>query len=60
MLAAGCGTSMQTSSESLNRLAATEGIVVGSVHIKGGKDILGGAYRFTKLSQYGFPRSRPT
>jgi hypothetical protein len=41
MLAAGCGTAMQTSSENLNPLTATEGIVVGSVHIKGGKDILG-------------------
>lgn len=41
MLAAGCGTSMQMSSEDLNRLTAAEGIVVGSVHIKGGKDILG-------------------
>lgn len=43
MLAVGCGTSMQTSSEDLNRLTTTEGIVVGSVHIKGGKDILGSA-----------------
>lgn len=32
---------MQMSSADLNRLTATEGIVVGSVQIKGGTDILG-------------------
>lgn len=41
LLSAGCGTSMQMSSEDLNRLTPTEGIVVGSIQIKGGKDILG-------------------
>lgn len=38
---AACGTSMQMSSEDLSRLTPTEGVVVGSVLIKGGTDILG-------------------
>ena len=41
LLSSGCATSMQMSTEDLNRLTPTEGIVVGSVQIKGGKDILG-------------------
>ena len=41
LLSSGCASSMQMSSEDLNRLTPTEGVVVGSVQIKGGKDILG-------------------
>ena len=41
LLSAGCASSMQMSSEDLNRLTPTEGIVIGSVQVKGGKDILG-------------------
>ena len=41
LLSSGCASSMQMSSENLNRLTATEGIVVGSVQIEGGTDILG-------------------
>ena len=41
LLSSGCASSMQMSSADLNRLTATEGIVVGSVQIKGGTDILG-------------------
>lgn len=41
LLSSGCASSMQMSSGDLNRLTATEGIVVGSVQIKGGTDILG-------------------
>ena len=41
LLSSGCASSMQMSSEDLNRLTPTEGIVVGSVQIKDGKDILG-------------------
>jgi len=41
LVSAGCGTSMQMSSEDLSRLSQTEGIVIGSVLIKGGKDVLG-------------------
>ena len=41
LLSSGGATSMQISTEDLNRLTPTEGIVVGSVQIKGGKDILG-------------------
>src|SRR5438552_18425925 len=41
LLSSGCATSMQMSTEDLNRLTPTEGIVGGSAQIKGGKDILG-------------------
>lgn len=41
LASAACGTSMQMSSEDLSRLTPTEGVVVGSVLIKGGTDILG-------------------
>lgn len=41
LLASGCASSMQMSPEDLNRLTPTEGIVVGSVQVKGGEDILG-------------------
>lgn len=37
----GCATTMQMSPEELNKLQPNEGIVIGSVHIRGGKDILG-------------------
>jgi hypothetical protein len=41
LLLSGCATPMQMSSEDLSRLTPTEGIIVGSVQIKGGDDILG-------------------
>ncbi len=37
----GCAATMQMSSEELKRAAPNEGIVVGSIQIKGGDDILG-------------------
>lgn len=41
LLVSGCATTMQMSPEELKTLQPNEGIVIGSVHIKGGKDILG-------------------
>ena len=41
LLSSSCASSMQMSSADLNRLTTTEGIVVGSVQIRGGTDILG-------------------
>jgi hypothetical protein len=41
LFSAACGSTMQMSSEDLNRLTPTEGIVIGSVLIKGGTDVLG-------------------
>lgn len=43
LLVSGCATTttMQMSPEELGRLQPNEGIVLGSVHIKGGKDLLG-------------------
>ena len=41
LVLAACATSMQMPSEELKRVAPDEGIVVGSLQIKGGKDILG-------------------
>jgi len=41
LASAACGTSKQLSAEDLSRLTPTEGVVVGSVLIKGGTDILG-------------------
>jgi len=40
-LSSGCATTMQMSSEELKRATPNEGIVVGSIQIKGGGDILG-------------------
>jgi hypothetical protein len=40
-LLSGCATTMQMSSEELKRATPNEGIVVGSIQIKGGEDILG-------------------
>ena len=37
----GCATTMQMSPEDLKLVAPNEGIIVGSIQIKGGKDILG-------------------
>ncbi len=41
LLLSGCATPMQMASEELNRLTPMEGIIIGSIHIKGGADILG-------------------
>ena len=41
LIVVGCATTMQMSSEELKRVAPNEGIIVGSIQIKGGKDILG-------------------
>lgn len=40
-LLSGCATTMQMSSEELKRATPNEGIVIGSIQIKGGEDILG-------------------
>lgn len=41
LVLSGCATTMQMSSEELQRVTPNEGIVVGSIQISGGKDILG-------------------
>lgn len=41
LLVSGCATTMQMQPEELKKLQPNEGIVIGSVHIKGGKDLLG-------------------
>ena len=41
LLVSGCATTMQMSHEELKKIQPNEGIVIGTVLIKGGKDILG-------------------
>ena len=41
LLLSGCATTMQMPPEELKKLQPNEGVVIGSVQIKGGKDLLG-------------------